>query len=325
MTQDQSDLWPFTILAGGDAFLAERTMKDLRGQALRAHPHAEVVELDAAVCDPYEFDEAVNPSLLSDSAVVLVDRLDDAKDALGAAMVTFCEDAVRDPAGSSIVICRHSGGNKGRRLLAALAKSGAHQRRLPKMKRQDDRMGFVLAEFRRFGRRIKPPAAQMLVSVLGDRTAELAAMCEQLCFDFDTDPMTLPIVSEYLTDNPQASSFNVADLAFEGKGAEAIVRMREAIEQGVDVVAIVGAMAFKMRILAKVAAAGGGRVSPEQVGVSSWQIRMNQRQLPSWSSKGLAKAVEAVANADEQRKGRGGDPVYAMEQAIRVIASRGKS
>ncbi len=60
-------------------------------------------------------------------------------------------------------------------------------------------------------------AAQQLVSVLGSKTGELAAMCEQLCFDFDDNPMGLDRVKPYLTANPQVTGFAVADKAVEGK------------------------------------------------------------------------------------------------------------
>ena len=81
-------------------------------------------------------------------------------------------------------------------------------------------------------------AAQQLVSVLGGKTGELAAMCEQLCFDFDDNPMGLDCVNQYLTANPQVTGFAVADKAVEGKTAEAIVMMRAAVEQGTDPIAL---------------------------------------------------------------------------------------
>ncbi|AKV55211.1 DNA polymerase III subunit delta [Bifidobacterium actinocoloniiforme DSM 22766] len=324
MTQDQSAVWPFTILTGGDAFLADRAMRSLRDQAKAVRSQAEVVELDAGQCDAYAFDEAISPSLLSEAGVVLVNNLDDARDALGEAMVAFCAQAVKDPESDSVVICRHSGGNKGRRLLAALDKAGARKEQVPNLKRADDKLGFVLDEFKRRGRRLEPQAAQLLVSVLGDRTAELAAMCEQLCFDFDQDPLTLAVVQEYLTDDPQAGSFLIAELAMGGNGAQAIVAMREALRQGVDALAMIGALAFKVRLLAKVAALDAGKIDQSQVGAPPWQVRQVRRQLKSWTSSSLARAIEALAQADERRKGVGGDPGYAVERALRVVASKGK-
>ncbi len=69
------------------------------------------------------------------------------------------------------------------------------------MKKPDAQLNFVLGEFEKRGRRVEPMAAQQLVSVLGGKTGELAAMCEQLCFDFDDNPMGLDCVNQYLTAN----------------------------------------------------------------------------------------------------------------------------
>ena len=38
-----------------------------------------------------------------------------------------------------------------------------------------------------------------------------------------------------------------------------------------------------------------------------------------------ARAIEAIADADEQVKGLGRDPVYAVERMIAVIAERGET
>lgn len=75
------------------------------------------------------------------------------------------------------------------------------------------------------GRRVEPMAAQQLVSVLGGKTGELAAM-RAIVFHFDDNPMGLDCVNQYLTANPQVTGFAVADKAVEGKTAEAIVMMR---------------------------------------------------------------------------------------------------
>ena len=116
---------PFIIVFGGDAYLNKRTGRDLIRRALRDRPDAERIDLDATVCDQYAFDEAVSPSLLADVAVVVVDNLQNADDKLGESMVRYCRQACADPGASSIVICRHEGGVKGKRLLDQLVKAGA--------------------------------------------------------------------------------------------------------------------------------------------------------------------------------------------------------
>lgn len=82
-----------------------------------------------------------------------------------------------------------------------------------------------------------------------------------MCFDFDDNPMGLDRVNQYLTANPQVTGFAVADKAVEGKTAEAIVMMRAAVEQGTDPIALIGALAMKLRTIAKASAVRAGTIS----------------------------------------------------------------
>ena len=231
---------PFIIVFGGDAYLNKRTGRDLIRRALHDRPDAERIDLDATGCDQYAFDEAVSPSLLADVAVVVVDNLQNADDKLGESMVRYCRQACADPGASSIVICRHEGGVKGKRLLDQLVKAGACKETVADLKKPESKLNFVLQIFEGEHRRVEPLAAQQLVAVLGERTGEMAAMCSQLCFDFDDDPITLDLVNRYLTSNPQVTGFSVADKAIAGRTAEAIIAMRSAVEQGTDPIALIG-------------------------------------------------------------------------------------
>ena len=55
---------PFHLVYGGDSYLNDQTVRDLKHEAQRRYPDAETIELDAANADHYAFDEAVSPSLL---------------------------------------------------------------------------------------------------------------------------------------------------------------------------------------------------------------------------------------------------------------------
>ena len=190
---------PFHLIYGGDPYLNEQTVRDLRHQAQRKHPDAETIELDATNADHYAFDEAVSPSLLSERSIVIVSNLQNADDKLGETMVAYCKQAVNNPAEASIVICQHEGGIKGKRLIDQLTKAGAVKETVADLKKAEAKLNFTIQCFERRNRRIEPMAAQQLVAVLGDKTGELAAMARQLCFDFDDNPITLERVNQYLT------------------------------------------------------------------------------------------------------------------------------
>lgn len=154
---------PFIIVFGGDAYLNKRTGRDLIRRALHDRPDAERIDLDATGCDQYAFDEAVSPSLLADVAVVVVDNLQNADDKLGESMVRYCRQACADPGASSIVICRHEGGVKGKRLLDQLVKAGACKETVADLKKPEAKLNFVLQIFEgehRRRRAIGRPAAR---------------------------------------------------------------------------------------------------------------------------------------------------------------------
>lgn len=54
-----------------------------------------------------------------------------------------------------------------------------------------------------------------------------------------------------------------------------------------------------------------------------WKIDRVRRQLGGWGPEGISAALQAVAVADEQVKGGGADPGYALEKAVHtIVASR---
>lgn len=315
---------PFHIVFGGDSYLNEQTVRDQCVAAQRKYPDAELIELDAMGADHYAFDEAVSPSLLSDRAIVKIVNLQGADEKLGDAMVEYCRQACKDPTDCSIVICQHEGGVKGKRLVDQLTKAGADKQVVPDLKKADAKLNFVMQCFDRRNRRVDPMAAQQLVAVFGEKTGELAAMVAQLCFDFDDDPMGLNRVNQYLDSNPQVTGFVVADQAMAGRSADAIIAMRSAVEQGIDPIALIGALAMKLRTLAKASAVRAGTISQTEAKTNPWALKNATRQLPGWTSAGLGRCIQMLAWADEQSKTSGGDPVYALERSIELISQKGR-
>lgn len=319
------DMPPVSIVVGGDEFLNEQNVRELTHAALAARPDADVVELDAASCDVYDFDGAISPSLLSDMSVVVLRGLQHADDRLADAVCAYVGDAASGSGTpDAVLICQHDGGAKGKRVVDAMVRAGASKIMVPDLKRPEAKINFVYQRFEREGRRIEPSAAQQLVAVLGERTAELAAMCSQLCFDFDDDPIGMDIVNRYLTADPRVTGFAVADRAMEGRAAEAIVAMRMAVAQGTDPIALIGALALKLRTLAKASAVKTGVISKAEAKTNPWVLDRASRQLPGWTSSGLSHCIRLLAWADEQSKSSGGDPQYALERAIEAIAAKGR-
>ena len=319
---------PVTLVVGGDAYLNELNARNVREKVQKSAPDAEIIELDASSADKYAFDEAVGPSLFGDGTIVIINDLQSADESLVEAIEKFCQQAQNnennfDESSLSWVIARHEGGLKGKSIITRLTKAGANTITVPDLKKDDAKLNFVMSIFERHNRSVEPQAAQRLVSVLGSKTGELAALCSQLCFDYDDNPITLDIVDRYLIADPQVTGFFVADKAVAGHAGSAVLAARTAIAQGVDAIALIGALAAKVRVIALAMAIRNGTISSAEAKVNPWALKMAMRQLAGWNSAGVSQCLQSLAWADEQCKGGSSDANYALEKCIMLIAARG--
>lgn len=322
---------PVTLVVGGDAYLNELNARNVREKVQKSAPDAEIIELDASTADQYAFDEAVGPSLFGDGTIVIINNLQQADESLVEAIENFCKQAQNSEnsennfvdSSATWVIARHEGGLKGKSIITRLTKAGANTITVPDLKKDDAKLNFVMSIFERHNRSVEPQAAQRLVSVLGSKTGELAALCSQLCFDYDDNPITLDIVDRYLIADPQVTGFFVADKAVAGHAGSAVLAARTAIAQGVDAIALIGALAAKVRVIALAMAIRNGTISSAEAKVNPWALKMAMRQLAGWNSAGVSKCLQSLAWADEQCKGGSSDANYALEKCIMLIASRG--
>ena len=292
---------PVTLVVGGDAYLNELNARNVREKVQKSAPDAEIIELDASTADQYAFDEAVGPSLFGDGTIVIINNLQQADESLVEAIENFCKQAQNSEnsennfvdSSATWVIARHEGGLKGKSIITRLTKAGANTITVPDLKKDDAKLNFVMSIFERHNRSVEPQAAQRLVSVLGSKTGELAALCSQLCFDYDDNPITLDIVDRYLVADPQVTGFFVADKAVAGHAGSAVLAARTAIAQGVDAIALIGALAAKVRVIALAMAIRNGTISSAEAKVNPWALKMAMRQLAGWNSAGVSQCLQS--------------------------------
>jgi DNA polymerase-3 subunit delta len=90
---------------------------------------------------------------------------------------------------------------------------------------------------------------------------------------------------------------------------------------GADPVALVAALAAKLRTLAKVGGAGRRGLDPvADFGIAAWQVDRAKRELRGWDARRLGLAIQAVAQAGAEVKGASRDPRFAIERAIVAVA-----
>ena len=94
-----------------------------------------------------------------------------------------------DPAPDVVVLLRHNGGQRGRRLLDALAGSPYPVVTIEAVRSPRDKAALVGADVRRAGRRIEPEAVGALVDALGSDLRELCSAVDQLIADNNEAPV----------------------------------------------------------------------------------------------------------------------------------------
>ena len=280
-------LAPIILIRAGEEVLADRAVARVLSLARQKDPTTEVVRLEAATYESHQLDALVSPSLFGEPKLVHVPALEQMSDALLADLLAYASHA--DP--DVVVLLRHNGGQRGKKLLDALAASPYPVVTIEAVKSPKDKAALVTADVRAAGRRIETEAVGALVDALGSDLRELLSAVDQL----------------------------VADV--EGNVAKAVTALRHAIATGTEPVPLVAALAMKIRQLARVAASGGRQMSPRDLGMAPWQVDRARRELAGWSDDALAYAIQAVARADAEVKGASRDPVHAVERAVLAICN----
>jgi DNA polymerase-3 subunit delta len=315
-----TDAAPVTLVTGDEELLADRAIGAVVRAARATAPDAQVQDFLGGKVEPGQLTRLTSPSLFGDRSVIVIRAAQDLTKDVIAEVVRYA----RSPSPDAVVIVAHPGGVKGKALVDGLKKAGAAVITVTKLTKAGERLDFVRAEMRAAGRTIGADAAQALLDAVGSDLRELAAACAQLAFDTPGKAVSEAAVARYHRGRAEVTGFTVADRAVEGRLGEALEQLRWALSTGVAPVLIVSALAGGVRSLAKVGDAPrnlrGGQLA-SHLGMPPWKVDRVRRQLNGWGPEGLARAIQAVAAADEQVKGGGTDPAYALERTVQVIVA----
>ena len=313
---------PVTLVTGPEELLADRAVSAVIARVRLVEPTADVRRLTASEVEPARLRELTSPSLFGDRTVLIVDQAHE----LGAESAAALAAYIRDPVDEVTLVLVHSGAaNRAKAVLEACKATQAVQVSCPKMTKLSDRVDFVRSETRAVGRPLGDDAARALVDAVGSDLRELAAACSQLVADTE-GPITPEVINRYYAGRAEVTSFQVADLAMEGRTAEALKQLRYALACGVAPVLVTSALAAGLRSIIRLGSAPSNARAGDlarDLGMPPWKIDVVRRQLRGWSPDGLAVAVAAVAQADGAVKGMGGagDPGYALEKAVVSITA----
>ncbi len=310
------------LVTGPEEYLVERAVAEVVGRARAADPAVDVRRLSAAEVEPARLLELTSPSLFGETTVLVVDKAHE----LAADAAKALAGYVADPSPEVVLVLLHSGAsNRAKALLDACRKAKVPEVMCAKVTRLSDRVDFVRGEARRSGRPFSDDAVRALVDAVGSDLRELSAACAQLVADTE-GTITPETVMTYYEGRAEVTSFQVADLAMEGRTAEALKQLRYALGSGVAPVLVTSALAQGLRSIVRLGGAPRGARSADlarDLGMPPWKVDVVRRQLHGWTGEGLAVAIAAVAQADGAVKGLGGagDAGYALEKAVVTIGA----
>jgi DNA polymerase-3 subunit delta len=306
-----------TLVIGPEEFLADRAVSRLIGRAREVDPQVEVRRLDGPDLETGALVELTSPSLFGETTLLVIDHAND----LVAEQAAQVAKLVRFPADEVALVLVHSGqSNRAKAVLEACRDTHAREIPCPKVSKISERVDFVRAEARAAGRRLADDAARALVDAVGSDLRELAAACAQLVADTE-GAITPEVVATYYEGRAEVTSFQVADLAVDGRTSEALGQLRHALGSGVAPVLVTSALAQALRSIGRVASAPRGARPADlarDLGMPPWKVDVVRRQVRGWSADALADAITAVADADAAVKGAygAGDPAYALEKVV---------
>jgi DNA polymerase III subunit delta len=309
-----------TLVTGPEELLNQRTVSAALGAVRAAEPESEVSETTADQMTTASLADLAAPSLFSSIRCVVVRNLENLPDDVHAGLLDYAAAPV-DEVGLVLV---HSGGQKGSGLLNKLRKLAAVTEVKSVSLKPSEVSRFVESEVRSHGGRIAQDAAQLLLQAVGHDLRALAGAAHQLASDFPDEPITESVVKRYFGGRAEVKSFAIADAALYGRTAPALEELRWALDSGTATVLVTSAFASGLRGLARYKSAPRGMREADlarEAGVPPWKLRVLREQARGWDDRGLATAIQAVAQADADIKGAASDAAYALERMVLTVAT----
>jgi len=311
---------PVILVSGPQDFFAERAIKNVRDQLRKQSENLEIVEAEAAEYVQGQVFDLASAGLFGDSKLVVFEGAERCSDSFITDMIEY----LKDPSDDAVVIIRHNSKSvRGKKMLEAIRASEITlEATCLEQTKEAERLSFVEAEFSSRGRKIQKAAAQALIEIFGKDFEELSAACSQLQND-DSGEVTLELVQRYFGGRLETDGFKIADAAFEGRGAEALLLLRHSLSQGVVGVLIISAFERKVKQMANII--GNPRANAAALGVQDWVFEKIRKSTAGWTEDSIARVIHQLAETDFAVKGGEGDANYALERLVSLVANKGKN
>lgn len=300
---------PIVFVVGNENYLASRAMGAIKAQLKQNYPQLEISEIGEGQYLPGLLFELATPSLFAEPRLLLIHTAQEG-------LLEDLQSLIANPQDELSVVVRipnqvgHNG--KLRKELAGKVLSISCE----ELKKENEKLDFVRREFAAAGVSIDSGAIRSLVGAFNTDLGELGAACSQLISA--GGPVTAEVVEQNFGGRVETNAFKIADAALAGNAAEAIRLFRHGFATGIDSVALVAALAMRIRQLARLF--NDRNAQPAALGMQPWQIDKARRELAGWSEAELADLVLLVAQTDADVKGASRDPEYSVEKLLLAMA-----
>lgn len=300
---------PIVFVVGSENYLASRAMGAIKAQLKQNYPQLEISEIGEGQYLPGLLFELATPSLFAEPRMLLIHSAQEG-------LLDDLQNLIANPQDELTVVVRipNQVGHNGK-----LRKElGGHVLSISceELKKENEKLDFVRREFAVAGISIDAGAIRSLVGAFNTDLGELGAACSQLISA--GGPVTGELVEQTFGGRVETNAFKIADAALAGNAAEAIRLFRHGFATGIDSVALVAALAMRIRQLARLF--NDRNAQPAALGMQPWQIDKARRELAGWSEAELADLVLLVAQTDADVKGASRNPEYSVEKLLLAMA-----
>lgn len=314
---------PVNLIVGADEFLAERR-RQVIVEATRKHAGNDDLPVEirkASELSAPEIIELLSPSLFAEDRIIVVWGIED----VAKEIVDALEASIKDPAPGVVLILLHTGKGRNKKLVQSWPKLGAVVTSAEEL-RGRELASFVDQEFQDRRVRVTPEVSNLLVEAVGTNLRELSSAVSQLVADTHGE-VTVKAVKKYYSGKAEVSGFEVADLAVNGRVADAMAAVRRALQLGVSPVLLASALSGMVADIAKVAENRriDSRRQAAEFGMPPWKLDKTIKLARRWSPGAVARAVQVTADLDAGVKGQAAKNDFAIELAVRTIAELARS
>ena len=306
------------LISGAEPLLVEREVSARIEAARQEAPEAEIADLGPAELADGRLAEAVGGSLFAARSIVVVRDITTVPPEQGDLLV----ETARQPGDHLCLVLVHPGGVKGKALLDQVTKVATDCVKVDPVK-ASELPTYVIGEARRAGVRMDAVAARALIDAVGSDLAALSGAVAQLASDWEGASLDVGKVKDYFAGRAEVTGYAVADAVMDGRTEQALEKLRWALSTGVSPVYLLTALAGSLRSLGRYQALRNAQLNASelagQVGVPVWKLKTLAAQSRVWSPAGLARAIQATAEADAQVKGAATDADFALEHLVLIL------